>query len=202
MSHLHPAPPQFHNLPPASFSHVPLGPTWILALSLSLAGVLLLAGLVTVAVVVRKGNSRQRKYSSGAASLQPLECVNEPLLTPIFYFYFSSYPFFFKILFIYSLETQREGGRDTGRGRSRLHEGSLNGTRSRDPRITPWAEGRCSTAGPPRRPIYSLYQVRCIWLINNIKLLLLFDCFSVMVVQMTVAEIKSTKICETRPQLY
>lgn len=30
------------------------GPTWILALSLSLAGVLLLAGLVTVAVVVRK----------------------------------------------------------------------------------------------------------------------------------------------------
>uniref|UniRef100_A0A8C0LK48 Chromosome 19 open reading frame 38 n=1 Tax=Canis lupus dingo TaxID=286419 RepID=A0A8C0LK48_CANLU len=41
------------------------GPTWILALSLSLAGVLLLAGLVTVAVVVRKGNSRQRKYSSG-----------------------------------------------------------------------------------------------------------------------------------------
>uniref|UniRef100_A0A8C0LFE1 Chromosome 19 open reading frame 38 n=1 Tax=Canis lupus dingo TaxID=286419 RepID=A0A8C0LFE1_CANLU len=42
------------------------GPTWILALSLSLAGVLLLAGLVTVAVVVRKGNSRQRKYSSGA----------------------------------------------------------------------------------------------------------------------------------------
>ena len=28
------------------------------------------------------------------------------------------------ILLIYALETQREGGRDTGRGRSRLHAGS------------------------------------------------------------------------------
>ena len=32
--------------------------------------------------------------------------------------------FFFKISFIYSRETQ-ERGRDTGRGRSRLHAGSL-----------------------------------------------------------------------------
>ena len=31
---------------------------------------------------------------------------------------------FLKILFIYSWETQRERGRDTGRGRSRLHAGS------------------------------------------------------------------------------
>uniref|UniRef100_A0A452S9R4 Chromosome 19 open reading frame 38 n=1 Tax=Ursus americanus TaxID=9643 RepID=A0A452S9R4_URSAM len=39
-------------------------PTWILALCLSLAGaLLLLAGLVAVAVVVRKGNSRQRQHS-------------------------------------------------------------------------------------------------------------------------------------------
>ena len=31
---------------------------------------------------------------------------------------------FFKILFIYSRETQRERGRDPGRGRSRIHAGS------------------------------------------------------------------------------
>ena len=33
--------------------------------------------------------------------------------------------FFLKILFIYSWKTQRERGRDTGRGRSRLQAGSL-----------------------------------------------------------------------------
>ena len=36
----------------------------------------------------------------------------------------SVHEFFFKILFIYSQETERERGRDTGRGRSRLHAGS------------------------------------------------------------------------------
>ena len=33
--------------------------------------------------------------------------------------------FFFKILFIYLLMTHTEKGKDTGRGRSRLHVGSL-----------------------------------------------------------------------------
>lgn len=54
VSHLHPAPHNSITCPP-SFSHVPLVPTWILALSLSLAGaLLLLAGLVAIAVMVRK----------------------------------------------------------------------------------------------------------------------------------------------------
>ena len=35
-----------------------------------------------------------------------------------------SFFFFFKVLFIYSWETEWERGRDTGRGRSRLHAGS------------------------------------------------------------------------------
>ena len=30
--------------------------------------------------------------------------------------------------------------------------GARCGTRSRDPGVTPWAEGRCSTAEPPGRP--------------------------------------------------
>ncbi|XP_048971753.1 desumoylating isopeptidase 1 isoform X1 [Canis lupus baileyi] len=41
------------------------------------------------------------------------------------------------------LVTQRERGRDTGRGRSRLHApGARRGTRSRVSRIAPWAKGR------------------------------------------------------------
>ena len=38
-------------------------------------------------------------------------------------------------------------GRDTGRGRSRLHAGSPNGTRSRVSRITPWAAGGAKPLG-------------------------------------------------------
>ncbi|XP_048971754.1 desumoylating isopeptidase 1 isoform X2 [Canis lupus baileyi] len=41
------------------------------------------------------------------------------------------------------LVTQRERGRDTGRGRSRLHApGARRGTRSRVSRIAPWAKGK------------------------------------------------------------
>ncbi|XP_077770470.1 desumoylating isopeptidase 1 isoform X2 [Canis aureus] len=41
------------------------------------------------------------------------------------------------------LVTQRERGRDTGRGRSRLHApGARRGTRSRVSKIAPWAKGR------------------------------------------------------------
>ena len=64
-SHFLPAPPQFHGLPNLFFPHLPLVPTWILALSLSLAGAaLLLAGLVIIALIIRKGNRWQRKRGS------------------------------------------------------------------------------------------------------------------------------------------
>ena len=67
-------------------------------------------------------------------------------------------PFFYlKILFIYSWETERERGRDTGRGRSRLHAlGARRGIRSRVSRIAPWAKGRRQTAAPPRDPPFLL----------------------------------------------
>ena len=49
--------------------------------------------------------------------------------------------------------TERERGRDTGRGRSRLHApGARCGIRSRVSRIAPWAKGRRQTAAPPRDP--------------------------------------------------
>ena len=45
-------------------------------------------------------------------------------LVLLFFFFFF---FFFKILFINERHTERERGRDTGRGRSRLHAGSPMG---------------------------------------------------------------------------
>ena len=59
--------------------------------------------------------------------------------------------------FIYDRHRQRERGRDTGRGRSRLHApGARRGTRSRVSRITPWAKGRRQTTAPPRDPSIGL----------------------------------------------
>eukprot|EP00071_Canis_lupus_P029205 XP_022262762.1 protein HIDE1 isoform X2 [Canis lupus familiaris] len=49
------------------------GPTWILALSLSLAGVLLLAGLVTVAVVVRKDMTFDNSLFAISMTMNPEE---------------------------------------------------------------------------------------------------------------------------------
>ena len=46
-------------------------------------------------------------------------------------------------------ETQAEGEAGSVRGARR-------GTRSRDPGVMPWAEGRCSTTEPPGRPNKSL----------------------------------------------
>ena len=57
-----------------------------------------------------------------------------------------------KDLFIYSWETEREKGRDTGRGRSRFPAGSPMWDLILDPRIMPWAEGRHSTTEPPKHP--------------------------------------------------
>ena len=59
------------------------------------------------------------------------------------------------------IEREREGGRDTGRGRSRLHAlGARHGIRSRDSRIAPWAKGRRQTAAPPRDPLSILLIVK------------------------------------------
>ena len=49
-------------------------------------------------------------------------------------------------------DTEGERGRDTGRGRSRLHAGSLMWDSNLDPRVTPWAKGSRSTLGPPGVP--------------------------------------------------
>ncbi|CAD7684362.1 unnamed protein product [Nyctereutes procyonoides] len=55
--------------------------------------------------------------------------------------------------------TERERGRDTGRGRSRLHApGARCGTRSRVSRTAPWAKGRRQTAAPPRDPSFSFLE--------------------------------------------
>ena len=63
--------------------------------------------------------------------------------------------FFLKILFSYSWETQGERQVETqAEGEAGSLRGARCGTRSwsRDRGITPWAEGRCSTTEPPRRP--------------------------------------------------
>ena len=62
------------------------------------------------------------------------------------------YFFFFKInLFIH--ERERERGVETqAEGEAGSTQGARCGARSRDPRITPWAEGRGYTAEPPGCP--------------------------------------------------
>ena len=52
------------------------------------------------------------------------------------------------------VETQAEG--EAG-----LMQGARCGTRSPDPRITPWAKGRCSTTEPPRVPLKQLSVKKC-----------------------------------------
>ena len=61
--------------------------------------------------------------------------------------------FFFLNFYLFMIVTEREGHRDIGRGRSRLHApGAWCGIRSRVSRIAPWAKGRRQTAAPPRDP--------------------------------------------------
>uniref|UniRef100_A0A8C0M2Q6 Ig-like domain-containing protein n=1 Tax=Canis lupus familiaris TaxID=9615 RepID=A0A8C0M2Q6_CANLF len=56
--------------------------------------------------------------------------------------------FFSKRFYLFIHERPRERGRDTDRGRSRLHTpGARRGTRSRVSRITPWAEGGTKPLG-------------------------------------------------------
>ena len=60
--------------------------------------------------------------------------------------------FFLQILFIYSWETHKERVETQAEREAGSMQEARCGTRSRDSRITPWAEGKHSTAEPPRRP--------------------------------------------------
>ncbi|XP_041628021.1 mediator of RNA polymerase II transcription subunit 11 isoform X1 [Vulpes lagopus] len=63
-----------------------------------------------------------------------------------------------QIRYLTQEHSERDRGRDTGRGRSRLHApGARRGTRSRISRIAPWAKGRRQTAAPPRDPWLFVY---------------------------------------------
>ena len=62
------------------------------------------------------------------------------------------YYFFFLRFYLFTYEKHRERGRDIGRGRSRLPTKSPMWDSIADPGITPGAEGRHSTAEPPRHP--------------------------------------------------
>ena len=68
----------------------------------------------------------------------------------------SIFNFFLKNFFY---ECHRERGRDTGRGRSRLHApGARCGIRSQVSRIVPWAKDRHQTTSPPRDPLFLTYR--------------------------------------------
>ena len=61
-------------------------------------------------------------------------------------------PFFFKIyLFIHERDIHRRA-EIQAEGEAGSMQGAQHGTRSRDSKITPWAEGRRSTAETPRDP--------------------------------------------------
>ena len=90
------------------------------------------------------------------ASAQTVSASGPPTLEHIKLY--SLYPlglFFFFNFYLFMIVTQRvrERGRDTGRGRSRLHApGARCGIRSWVSRIAPCAKGRHQTAAPPRDP--------------------------------------------------
>ena len=69
--------------------------------------------------------------------------------------------FLFFNLFMIGTQWERERGRDTVRGRSRLHApGAWRGIRSRVFRIAPWAKGRYQTPVPPRDPLIDVLNRR------------------------------------------
>ena len=54
-------------------------------------------------------------------------------------------------------QRERERGRDTGRGRSRLHApGARRGIRSQVPRIAPWAKGGAKLLSHQGCPVFVL----------------------------------------------
>ena len=56
-------------------------------------------------------------------------------------------------------DTQREKDRDTGRGRSRLHAGSLMWDSIQVSRITPWVEGGTKPLSHQGCPIISILKM-------------------------------------------
>ena len=76
-------------------------------------------------------------------------------------FFHINVTFFIKIWFIYSWGTQREAETQAEEDTGSLW-GPWCGTRSQDPGIMTWAEGRCSTTEPSRCPIMSSY-LRTTW---------------------------------------
>ena len=57
----------------------------------------------------------------------------------------------------------QEGRQNTGRGRSRSLRGARCGTRSQDPKVMAWAQGRNSTTEPPGS-LYLLFLLEVILL--------------------------------------
>ena len=76
-------------------------------------------------------------------------------------------------------DTERERGRDTGRGRSRLPAGRLMWDSIPDPRISTWAEDRRSTAEPSRHPSPALFKNTVLIILMHLLWLNLQTCFLV-----------------------
>ena len=73
-------------------------------------------------------------------------------------------PFFpFKRFSLFIHERHREKQTQAG-GEASSPQGAWCGTRSRDSGITLWAEGRCSTTEPPRRPLWVFFYLRILLL--------------------------------------
>ena len=52
-------------------------------------------------------------------------------------------------MYLFMRDTEAE---TQGEGEAGSLRGAQRGTRSQDPGVTPWAEGKCPTAEPPRGP--------------------------------------------------
>ena len=65
--------------------------------------------------------------------------------------------FFFLRFYLFTRDTHRERQRQEEGEAGSMH-GARCGTRFRDSRITPWAEGRCYATEPPRDPRLILFQ--------------------------------------------
>ena len=87
-----------------------------------------------------EGTQLDHRGAAGCPQTQP----NSPHL---FFFFLRFY------LFIHERHTERESEAETqAEGEAGSMQGARHRTLARDSRTVPWAEGRCSTAEPPRRP--------------------------------------------------
>ena len=66
-------------------------------------------------------------------------------------FFLSSFFFYLDFIYLFMRDTEKEA-ETQAEGEAGSLRGPRCGTRSQDPGITPWTEGRCSTAEPPERP--------------------------------------------------